>query len=130
MRVLLDTHTFIWAIEHPENLGVNASSTILDATNDLYISVASIWEMAIKMKIGKLVLEGGVNLGFFISEAILRLEIALLDIQCPHALIPETLPLHHSDPFDRLLVAQSLFENMPIISNDDKFDAYNIKRIW
>jgi len=130
MRLLLDTHTFIWSVEEPSNLGVAGNTLINDPANDLILSTVSIWEMAIKIKTGKLSLAGSANLGYFVAEAMRRMEISILDIKLSHALMPENLPLHHNDPFDRMLVSQCLYEKIPIISIDAKLDAYGITRIW
>jgi PIN domain nuclease of toxin-antitoxin system len=130
MGVIIDTHAYIWANEAPGRLGVDALAAINDSGTQRFISVATIWEMAIKLKIGRLTLAGGINLSSFVTQSLTQLKLTILDIRYPHALIPETLPLHHADPLDRILVAQAMYENMPIISIDDKLDAYGIRRIW
>jgi PIN domain nuclease of toxin-antitoxin system len=130
MRVMVDTHAYIWANEAPGRLGADALAAINDGNNQRFISVATIWEMAIKLKTGRLTLAGGISLASFVTQSLTQLKLTLLDIRYPHALIPESLPLHHTDPFDRILVAQAMYENMPIVSIDDKLDAYGVQRIW
>lgn len=128
MRVILDTHALIWASLSPSKLGSAASAIINDPNNERYFSSASTWEMAIKIKIGKMIIPGGLSL--LITDAIKELLLQPLLISPEHTVIIESMPLHHTDPFDRLLVAQSLYENMPIISIDPKLDAYGVTRIW
>ena len=124
---LLDTHALIWFLEGDAQLSLTAKTIILDTDNRLCVSVASLWEMAIKMSIGKLTLTQSVE------QIIARLPvefIELLSIEVPHILAIQQLPLHHKDPFDRLLIAQTKAENLTIISNEAIFDQYAIKRIW
>lgn len=128
MNVLLDTHSFIWFIEDHPSLTPRARALIEEAANDVFLSIASIWEMAIKVSLGKLALSQPFNL--FIPNQLLLNDITLLDITLSHTLQVATLPFHHRDPFDRLLVAQSLVEGMPLISSDSIFDAYSVSRVW
>ena len=124
---LLDTHALIWFLEGDAQLSSTAKTIILDTDNRLCVSVASLWEMAIKMGIGKLTLTHS------IEQIIARLPlefIELLSIEVPHILAIQQLPFHHKDPFDRLLIAQTKTENLTIISNEAIFDQYAIKRIW
>ena len=124
---LLDTHALIWFLEGDAQLSLTAKTIILDTDNRLCVSVASLWEMAIKMSIGKLTLTQSVE------QIIARLPvefIELLSIEVPHILAIQQLPLHHKDPFDRLLIAQTKAENLTIISDEAIFDQYAIKRIW
>lgn len=128
MSLLLDTHSFIWFVEDHPSLSPAARALIEDATNDIFLSIASVWEMAIKASLGKLTLSQPFDL--FIPNQLLLNNITLLDITVSHTLHVATLPFHHRDPFDRLLIAQSLVEQMPIISIDSAFDAYGVKRMW
>ena len=124
---LLDTHALIWFLEGDAQLSSTAKTIILDTDNRLLVSVASLWEMAIKMSIGKLTLTQSVE------QIIARLPvefIELLSIEVPHILAIQQLPFYHKDPFDRLLIAQTKTENLTIISNETIFDQYDIKRIW
>ena len=128
MRFLLDTHTVLWAARDPQKLGPDAEAIIRNSDNERLFSAATIWELAIKINIGKIDVPGGLT--HFLSRARNELMLTQLDIIPEHALILETLPLHHRDPFDRLLVAQCMFENVPIVSVDDKLDLYSVRRIW
>ena len=128
MNLLLDTHSFIWFVENNPSLGPHARTLIQESTNDVFLSIASVWEMAIKVSLGKLSLSQPFDL--FIPNQLLLNDITLLDITVGHTLRVAMLPFHHRDPFDRLLIAQSLVEGMPIISIDSVFDAYGVNRLW
>jgi PIN domain nuclease of toxin-antitoxin system len=128
MNFVLDTHSFIWFVEDHPSLSVPARTLIEDSTNAIFLSIASVWEMAIKVSLGKLTLSQPFDL--FIPNQLLLNDITLLDITVSHTLRVAMLPFHHRDPFDRLLIAQSLVENMPIVSVDSVFDAYGVSRIW
>lgn len=128
MPLLLDTHVFLWFVEGHSQLSENARSRIEDTTNDLFLSMCSLWEMAIKVSLGKLVLPKPV--GEFIQEQLDFSAIALLDIRPPHVFAVADLPFHHRDPFDRLLGAQCLCEGMTLVSSDEIFDRYPIDRTW
>lgn len=127
MSYLLDTHALIWFLENNSSLDIKAKTIIEDEKNKIFISVASFWEMAIKIQLGKLTLT--YNLEEVIKEAkILSIETLPLETSNFTALLQ--LPLHHRDPFDRIIIAQAIAENLSIISVDEQFDAYPIKRIW
>jgi PIN domain nuclease of toxin-antitoxin system len=128
MRVLIDTHVFIWYVQNSEKLTSSVTMLINDGKNEILLSIASIWEMAIKQSTGKLSL--GFPYGSFIREQMRINNLELLPISLEHLEIIASLPLHHRDPFDRLLIAQAQFENIPILSVDIAFDAYSIQRIW
>jgi len=128
MKLLLDTHTFIWASTLDDRLGRKARALILDCDNELFFSVASIWEMAIKASLGKLILQQ--PLRQIINEQIQMNGIRILNVEAAHALAVASLPWHHRDPFDRLLIAQSKLENMPVLGCDTAMDAYDISRIF
>jgi len=128
MRVLLDTHTLMWASIVPERVGPAASAAIRDPNNEIYVSAASAWEMAIKIGIGKLTVPGG--LAVFLVDAMKEWSLIPLHVRNEHTIIVETLPRHHNDPFDRMLVAQCLYEGMSIVSIDGKLDEYGVTRIW
>ncbi len=128
MRFLIDTHTFIWYVQSSEQLTTSVTTIINNGRNEILLSTASIWEMAIKQSTGKLNL--GLPYANFINEQMRINNIGLLQIEVAHLDVVASLPFHHRDPFDRLLVAQVLFENIPIISIDQSFDAYSIQRIW
>ena len=128
MNLLLDTHSFIWFVEDSPSLSAQARALIEEPTNAVFFSMASMWEMAIKISLGKLHLSQPFDL--FIPNQLLLNDITLLDITVNHTLYVATLPFHHRDPFDRLLVAQCLVERMPCVSIDNVFDAYSVQRLW
>ena len=127
MRLLLDTHAFLWFIGGDRQLSANARRLIEDERNTRYLSVASAWEVAIKAGSGKLDLR--MPLAAFWAQ-IPGNGVALLPIAIEHLSAVAALPLHHRDPFDRLLIAQAVTEQLPIISADAFFDAYPIARRW
>lgn len=128
MRLLLDTHAFIWYVWAAPDLSSTARRLIDEPNNEKLVSVASLWEMAVKVSTGKLtpkrpfheikpvLIDGN---GFL-----------LLHVEFAHTVIVSAMPFHHRDPFDRLLVAQSLHENIPIVSADSQLDAYGVTRLW
>jgi PIN domain nuclease of toxin-antitoxin system len=130
MDILLDTHTFLWLINklYHSKLSETANSLFLNKQNLFYLSIASVWEIAIKVNLGKLNLEQPIE--NFILPQLQENDINLLGISFQHAVKVAELPHHHRDPFDRMLIAQSLVENLPILSRDKAFDAYNVQRLW
>jgi PIN domain nuclease of toxin-antitoxin system len=128
MRFLLDTHTFIWFVTDSSRLSIRVKQIIEDDYNEKILSVASIWEMAIKHSVGKL--SFSIPFPQFIEQEMRLNSMDLLPIEISYINIISTLPLHHRDPFDRLLISQAIVENMPILSVDIAFDAYPIQRIW
>lgn len=128
VRFLLDTHTFVWMAGDPDRLGTAARQRIEANESELYLSVASVWEIAIKASLGKLELPGTV--ATFLEEQLAATRTALLDVHAEHAVRVEHLHWHHRDPFDRLLVAQAQFGKLPILTVDRAFDAYDVERIW
>lgn len=128
MNYLLDTHTFLWFIDDDPALSSTAKGLIQAAESTIFLSSASIWEMAIKVSLGKLDMPSPFDT--FVKEQLSENAIRLLDIKPEHTGIIATLPFHHRDPFDRLIIAQSLHEKLPIIGRDAVFDAYGIDRRW
>jgi PIN domain nuclease of toxin-antitoxin system len=128
MRLLLDTHAFLWFVMGSPNLSHVARTLIEDEANERFMSVASLWEMAIKSSIGKLTLSAPFDV--LVPQQLAVNGVELLDISVDHASAVSTLPFHHRDPFDRLLVAQAMVESMSIISIDTAFDSYPVKRLW
>jgi PIN domain nuclease of toxin-antitoxin system len=126
-RFLLDTHVLIWWMRDETRLSTRASAIIKNPENQILISAAVAWELAIKVKLEKIrpaTLIEGLNL-------VLEQEsFSALDITLPHALEAGLLPLHHRDPFDRLLVAQALALKLPILSADRILESYGVKRLW
>lgn len=128
MRVLLDTHAVLWAADSPAKLGAVAASTISDPRTVLLVSAATVWEISIKFALGKLSLSGPYLP--WMHRVLAGLNAAVLPITPEYAAVQATLPLHHRDPFDRLLVAQALAENVPLVSADAALDAYGVTRLW
>ena len=128
MNLLLDTHSFLWFIAGSSQLSRPARTLIEDPTHQPFLSVASLWEMAIKVSLGKL--NVGPPFETFMAQQLELNGIALLPIQLRHVAVVTTLPFHHRDPFDRLLIAQAQIEQMPLLSGDTAFDAYAVTRLW
>lgn len=126
MRLLIDTHIFIWYISNDSKLSTTARTLIDDENNEILLSIASIWEMAIKYSLGKLCLV--IPFECLIPQQLDINAIELLHIDINHLVVVSTLPFHHKDPFDRLLIAQAIAEKLPIISADSAFDNYLIRR--
>lgn len=126
--VLIDTHAFLWFIAGSEKLSHLARKAIEDEENEIVLSVASIWEMSIKVSIGKLSTK--FPLRKMIPEQMECNGFDLLPIEAGHCMRVSELPMHHRDPFDRLLIAQALEDNMPVVTTDGIFDQYGISRIW
>jgi len=128
MRLLLDTHTFLWWVDDDLQLSPEARRRIGDEQNECHISLVSAWEMAIKAAAGKLKLS--VSVWRYYQEHVTVNDFQLLPIDLEHVTMVETLPLHHRDPFDRLLIAQARHEGLTLVSIDSAFDAYGVTRIW
>ena len=128
MNILIDTQSIIWFSENNNQLSLTARSLMEDTNNICFVSMASFWEMSIKINLGKLTING-LSLSEFIEE-VSENDFKTLDIRLNHILENERLPLFHRDPFDRLIIAQAIAENMPVISSDAAFDLYPITRIW
>lgn len=126
-RLLLDTNAFLYFINNDSALSETARN-LLESEVDLLISVASLWEIAIKFSIGKLDLPE--SFGNFIPSQILQNDIEILSVTLSHLEKVSELPFHHKDPFDRLVIVQSIVEDLPVVSSDSTFDSYGIKRIW
>jgi len=127
MPMLLDTHTAIWFFNGSSNLSETAKQTILDPSNRINVSIVSIWELAVKINVGKLTFSGGVA-GFL--KLIDSNGFRLLDIAPRHLLELERLPLHHRDPFDRILVATAISERMSFITADGSMSLYSLQCVW
>ncbi len=130
MNLLIDTHTLIWFIEGSPDLSTKAHNLITNIDNPCFVSVASIWEIAIKLNIGKLELKNPFNK---LTSLLWENSIDLLPIRFEHTQKLIDLPFHHRDPFDRLIICQALVEKMQLISRDEHFDNYlvgEVKRHW
>ena len=128
MRLLLDTHTFLWFIDGDAAISPYTRQLIEDRTNERLLSIASLWEMAIKVSLRRLTL----SLSFtdLVAEHVHGNAIELLEIRPNHLDVLTTLPFHHKDPFDRVIIAQGQAENIPIVSRDPAFDDYASRRLW
>jgi PIN domain nuclease of toxin-antitoxin system len=128
LRLLLGTHAFLWFILNDPQLTAAARTAISDPKNDVFVSPATYWEIAIKVSIGKYALTTPFE--DFVRHGIEDNDFELLPIEIPHAARAATLPFHHKDPFDRMLIAQSQVEGLTLVSNEVRFDAYGVKRHW
>ena len=128
MRYLLDTNALLWFLANDKKLSHKARQLIESSSNESFLSIVSLWEIAIKTALGKLDLAEPFEQMFPKQLQLNRIEV--LDITVDSLIKLTTLPLHHRDPFDRLIIAQGLVEKLPIISIDTVFDAYGINREW
>ena len=127
MRLLVDTHAFLWFIDDDRRLSGQARE-LMTGTNELLLSTASLWEMAIKISLGRLTIP--LPYSEFIRQQLSINRIEILPIGIDHLSLVAELPFHHRDPFDRMLIAQGLKEQLPILSTDTAFDAYEVARYW
>ena len=128
MRALVDTHSFLWALLLDRRLTPKVKTILTSAENELYFSLVSLWEIAIKMKIGKLNSVG--SSVSYLRDEMKAYGMELLPIRFEHVVQLERLPALHGDPFDRLLIAQALHERLPVLTNDAKFREYGVEVIW
>jgi PIN domain nuclease of toxin-antitoxin system len=128
MRLLLDTNAFLWFIAGDERLSEPAREAIADVGNEVLLSVASLWEIAIKLGLGKLELQGRFH--ELIPQQLADNELGVLPIELRHLVVLTELPSHHRDPFDRLIISQGIAENIPILSVDGVFREYPVRIIW
>ncbi|PZU97980.1 MAG: PIN domain nuclease [Pseudanabaena sp.] len=125
-QYLLDTHTFIWLSENSDELPINLKD-IIEEADIVYLSIVSLWEIAIKLNLGKLSLQQDYEA---IETELEASDILLLPITFNDTIQIRDLPLHHRDPFDRMLIAQAITRSLSVISRDTAFDAYPIQRLW
>ncbi len=128
MICLLDTHCFLWFIRDDPRLSRHADRILRDGRSHILLSVASVWEMIMKAETGRLLLPRPI--GDFLQDQVVRNAIKVLPIRLEHTLRLEGLPLHHRDPFDRMLIAQAMEEEVPILSADPALRAYGAEIIW
>ena len=128
MRVLIDSHALIWYVVQDNLLSPASHAAISDPTNDLLLSAGSIWEIGIKVGLGKLILTEPFKP--WMNQAISDLDVTVVPLTVEYVDVQSNLPRHHGDPFDRLIVAQAIVEQISIISADANLDAYGITRIW
>lgn len=128
MKLLLDTHTFIWWADEPENLSMTALQALEEENNHLLLSFVSVWEIQIKVQLGKMKLS--LPLKDLIESQEQANEIEILPVTREHIFALDNLPFHHKDPFDRLLIAQGIIEDATIVSADPKLSAYPVTLLW
>jgi PIN domain nuclease of toxin-antitoxin system len=128
MKLLVDSHALLWAADQPAQLSLTAAAALRDPANDLLVSAATVWELAIKVGLGKLTLTKPYR--EWMTQVLVDLDAALLPITVEYADVQSRLPTHHRDPFDRLLIAQASVGRFPIVSHDAELDAYGVTRIW
>lgn len=128
MRVLLDTHAFLWWVRDDGRLSGKARDALSDAGNELLFSVVSGWEIAIKAQLGQL--RASEDVGAYLSGQLSINSMQVLPVYLSHAVRAADLPNHHRDPFDRLLVAQALVEDLPLVSVDPEISRYPVEVIW
>ena len=128
MRLLLDTHAFLWFVINDPSLTATARALIADPTNEIFVSPASYWEVAINVSVGKYPL----NVPFekFFAEGVDGNDFLILPIEIRHAAVLASLPMHHKDPFDRTIASQAIADEMPVVSADQAFDLYGVTRLW
>jgi PIN domain nuclease of toxin-antitoxin system len=127
--LLLDTHVLLWSVLEPTKISPRGRQLLDDEANQALVSIASLWEIAIKVSLGKIVVHGG-SFEETIQAGLADTAATLLPIELAHLARLVTLPHHHRDPFDRLLVAQALTEGISLLSADQDLDAYGAPRIW
>jgi PIN domain nuclease of toxin-antitoxin system len=128
VRLLLDTHAFLWFLLDDPKLRVTARSLIADPNNEIEVSPATYWEIAIKIALRKYALPEPFEV--FMEREIVINDFRILPIELKHVATLTTMPFHHRDPFDRLLIAQAMIEQISIVSNDTAFDPYPVTRLW
>lgn len=128
MKLLLDTHTFIWWASAPEKLSERALLACQNRDNELVLSVGSVWEMQIKLQLGKLKLKSALD--SLIETQQRANELQILPVELRHVLALSDLPPHHKDPFDRLLIAQAISEDAFLVSADEALSRYSVRLFW
>jgi PIN domain nuclease of toxin-antitoxin system len=128
VSLLLDTHAWLWLLREPERLSPAAREAALAEGATLHLSIASLWEIAIKVSIGKLNLSAPAR--DFLPMALARSAVETLAITTAHAVAVADLPRHHNDPFDRLLIAQAQIDHLTLVSRDPAFRAYDVPVLW
>ena len=128
MRILLDTHAFLWFLLDDPKLSATARHAIINPDNDIAVSPATYWEIAIKIRLNKYMLPEPYEV--FMEREIVTNQFRILPIVPRHTAVLITLPFHHRDPFDRLIIAQAMVEQMPVISGDAAFAVYPVTCLW
>lgn len=128
MNILLDTHAFLWFVDDNPRLSEQARVLIEAEDSQPFLSMASLWEIAIKISLGKLTINQPYEI--FVPQQLALNGIGILNLSLEHIAAIVVLPFHHRDPFDRLLVVQAKIEKMTLVSADPAFDAYEVQRVW
>lgn len=128
MNYLIDTHVFIWMNDDLSNLTSTVQNLVSDEANTLILSVVSVWEIQIKLKVGKFTFKRSISEMLTLVQK--QNQVEILPVSLPHVLRIADLPLHHKDPFDRLLIAQAIVEGYTLISKDDIFEQYPVSVLW
>jgi len=128
VKILVDTHCLLWALARPEALNEDSAALLSNGVTEVVFSAASLWEIAIKSSLGKLRMS--LSNGDSLFDILDRQPLTRLPILHSHGRQVASLPLHHGDPFDRLLIAQAQIENIPIMTADDQFQPYDVEIIW
>jgi PIN domain nuclease of toxin-antitoxin system len=128
MKLLLDTHVFLWFRNAPDKLPAHVLAYYENIDNDIFLSMASVWEMQIKNQLGKLELD--LPLNELIEQQCLNNGLQILGIETCHIYALQNLPPYHNDPFDRLIIAQAQFENLQLVSADAVFNRYDVEVMW
>ncbi|MEE4358055.1 MAG: type II toxin-antitoxin system VapC family toxin [Desulfococcaceae bacterium] len=122
MKILLDTHILLWHLADDPRLEISKSELIENSSYSKYLSIISLWEIAIKSSLGKLIINTEI-------DKIVPEEIKILGLEMPHILAVQTLPFHHRDPFDRMIIAQAMSENMTVMTGDKRFGMYDVELV-
>ena len=128
MDLLLDTHAFLWWLAGDDALSVQARTAIGDTRNTVFVSAATAWEIATKVRIGKL--PGATTIAAGLAHGVVGQGFVQLPISFEHGQAAGALPGPHKDPFDRMLIAQAMLNGIALVSNEQLFDAYGIRRLW
>ena len=128
MKLLLDSHSFVWWRDEPQKLSPTAFAEISNPNNDVFLSVVTVWELQIKIAPNKFTIKGGLENA--VKNEQQNNGFQILAIQLSHALYLENLPPHHKDPFDRLLISQAIVENMTLVTADTEFTKYQANLLW
>jgi len=128
VRILLDTHAFLWWLDGDRRLSPRSRTALQREDNEAYVSAASAWELTTKARLGRL--PGATDVAADVLGAVLGQGFLPLDVTTIHAQLAGSLPDHHQDPWDRILIAQAQAEGLALLSNEALFDAYGVRRIW
>lgn len=128
MNLLLDSHTFIWWRDELGKLSSKAFTEISNPKNEVFLSVITVWELQIKIAVKKFSIKGGLEKA--VKDEQQKNSFQVLPVELSHALYLENMPLHHKDPFDRLLISQAIVEGLTLVSADEDFAQYQVSLLW